>query len=625
MAPCVGGTGEVDLWPMRFWPSDAPGPERVSYRDFPGSTVPRSPFGFLMMFVRHRFAANVAGLALSAMAAMGLMGLEPVALRHLVEVLEGLDPQRGPDGAWPATLAPWLAALGGLWMASALFNRIYEWVDAHTSPRLRSAVQAYLFSYLMEHAPQYFHDNFAGRLGQKIKQAPESAMTLMSIAVHDMTRIWVILGIALGLLASSHLGFALLLLGWTALFLYTSVLFSRRCVILSRKLSDDMSAVSGRLVDSITNADLVRSFVGLVRERTLLAETLSSERNSSQSLRTFLILMRFMQYNATLLFQIILVGMAVNEAVAGRMRPGDFVMVFSLSNLVATNVWNLSNRLLDWFEHLGTLTEAIELIIRPHAIVDPPGARTLEVGEGAVEIEDLCFVHADGTPVFESLRLAIAGGEKVALVGPSGAGKSTLIRLLLRHYEPQGGSIRIDGQDIAGVTLDSLNHAIAEVPQVPGLFHRPIGENITYARPGASEEDLWSAASRADCHDFIMRRPAGYDTVVGERGVRLSGGERQRVAIARAFLKDAPILILDEATSSLDSETEHMIQQSLWRLMEGRTVIAVAHRLSTITGMDRVFYMEAGRIVEEGSHAALLRRNGPYARLWNRQVGGFLP
>jgi ATP-binding cassette, subfamily B, bacterial len=299
-------------------------------------------------------------------------------------------------------------------------------------------------------------------------------------------------------------------------------------------------------------------------------------------------------------------------------------LVFTLSNFIAINVWNLSNRMLDFFEQIGTLTEAIELVTQPHEIVDRPGARPLAVSHGALALRDVSYAHPDGSQLFDKLNLEVAAGEKVALVGPSGAGKSTLIKLLRRHFEPQGGCIEIDGQDIAGVTWDSLNEAIAEVSQLPGVFHRPLRDNIRYARENAPEEAVIEAAINAHSHEFIVRRPTGYDTIVGEQGIKLSGGERQRLAIARAILKDARILVLDEATSSLDSESEHRIQEALFALMEGRTVIAIAHRLSTITGMDRILYLESGRILEQGSHQALLRLNGRYARLWNRQVGGFL-
>jgi ATP-binding cassette subfamily B protein len=263
-------------------------------------------------------------------------------------------------------------------------------------------------------------------------------------------------------------------------------------------------------------------------------------------------------------------------------------------------------------------------VSQPHEIVDAPQARALEVTSGRIVFENVRFRHPNGFQVFENLNLDIRPGERVGLVGPSGAGKSTLVRLLRRQFEPQEGRILIDGQDIAFVTWDSLNEAIAEVPQMPGVFHRAVRDNIRYAQPQAQDETVIRAARQAFAHDFISERGEGYDMIVGEQGIKLSGGERQRVAIARALVKDAKILVLDEATSSLDSESEHLIQTALWTLMQGRTVIAIAHRLSTIAGMDRVVYLEQGKILEDGPHRELLAHGGAYARMWNRQMGGFI-
>jgi len=312
------------------------------------------------------------------------------------------------------------------------------------------------------------------------------------------------------------------------------------------------------------------------------------------------------------------------DALSGAISVGAFAMIFFLANQIIRSVQELSYRLLDYFEQLGTLAEALELVSQTHEIVDLPDAQPLAVREGTIRYENIKFAHPDGLQVFDGLNLTIRPGEKVGLVGPSGAGKSTLVKLLRRQFEPQAGRIVIDNQDISHVTWDSLNEAIAEVPQVASVFHRAVRDNIRYAKPGADEGEVLHAATEAYAHDFITGRSTGYDTIVGEQGIKLSGGERQRVAIARALVKDARILVLDEATSSLDSESEHLIQQALWTLMQGRTVIAIAHRLSTIAGMDRIVYLEAGRIVEEGPHRELLSKGGAYARLWNRQMGGFI-
>lgn len=580
--------------------------------------IPTTPWGLLWLFVRRRYLGRTILLNLTAAGGILLMGLEPVALKALVDGLA-----RG--GGWSAEVTWWVVALGGLWVASAAFNRAREVVDLYTSPALRHEVQFYLFAHLIDHSPRYFQDNFAGKLGQKIKQAGQSIIQLLDILSNDIVRILVILTMSMVLLYTAHPLFAWLLIGWTVVQTVVSAKLAKHCLKLSHAYSDEVSASTGKIVDVITNVELVRAFARKRHEFGLLSDALLTEFEASKRLRWFYVKMWFVLFNGLLVFQIALIALAVTEAAAGRMSVGDVAMVFSLSSIVGYNVYGLSTRFLNFFEQLGTLSGALEIVVRPHEIQDPPGAPALRVDRGAIEFRDLRFAHMDGTTVFDGLSLTIRPGEKVGLVGPSGAGKSTLIKLLRRQFEAQHGLVLIDGQDVAAVTLESVNRAVAEVPQSPALFHRSIRENIAYARPDADEAAVREAARKAHCHGFILERTQGYDSVVGEQGVRLSGGERQRIAIARAFLKDAPILVLDEATSALDSETEHLIQDALWELFQGRTVIAIAHRLSTVTGMDRIVYLEKGRILETGSHAELVARNGAYARLWARQVGGFLP
>jgi ATP-binding cassette subfamily B multidrug efflux pump len=281
------------------------------------------------------------------------------------------------------------------------------------------------------------------------------------------------------------------------------------------------------------------------------------------------------------------------------------------------------------FEYIGTIVEGLNTIAEPVTVSDRPDAKPLAVSRGEIVFDHARFHYGRKTKVIEDFSLTVKPGEKVGLVGRSGAGKSTLVNLLLRFYDLEGGRILIDGQDIAGVTQESLRRAIGMVTQDTSLLHRSVAENILYGRPEASREDMIRAAGQAEAAEFIAgladpRGRSGYEAHVGERGVKLSGGQRQRIAIARVLLKDAPVLILDEATSALDSEVEAAIQQSLYRLMAGKTVIAIAHRLSTIAAMDRLVVLDRGRIAEVGSHEALLKRDGLYATLWRRQSGGFL-
>jgi ATP-binding cassette, subfamily B, bacterial len=586
----------------------------------PVSSLPTRAWPFLWHFVRRYYLHRYVLMVLAVLLGQGLETLEPYVLKRMVNALSDTV----KTGAPAAAVTTWFIVGFGIWAVSMLLMRVYQIVDIRTGPPLRAKVQKQMFSYLIGHSPRYFQENFAGKLGQKIKEAGRAILGILDILCFDASKITVILLVATTLMAVQAPLFAVLLLGWMAIYLAVTSTLARRCVSLSKAFSAAVSTSTGRLIDSIANADTVRSFAKAAFERRLLARYLDEEAQRSMRLRWFLTMMRLFQVVAVICLLGVMVWLALRATLAGRLDLGSFTLVFTLSNYIAINVWNLSNRMLDFFEQIGTLTEAIDLVTQPHEIVDRPDAKPLAVGRGAIAFREVCYAHPDGSQLFDRLNLEVAAGEKVALVGPSGAGKSTLIKLLRRHFEPQGGRIEIDGQDIAGVTWDSLNEAIAEVSQLPGVFHRPLRDNIRYAREDAPEAAVIEAAISASSHEFIVQRPTGYDTIVGEQGIKLSGGERQRLAIARAILKDARILVLDEATSSLDSESEHRIQEALFALMEGRTVIAIAHRLSTITGMDRILYLESGRILEQGSHQALLRLNGRYARLWNRQVGGFL-
>lgn len=582
--------------------------------------VPGTPFAFIWFLVRTHFPGRVAAMAGIAVLATSIESFAPVAFSHLVNAITLAVKTHGGF----AGVMPWIVWLAVVWLASASAYRGYEMVDVNTGPRMRGLAQKYLFVYLLGHSPRYFQDNFAGKLGQNVKQAGQATIGILGIVCMDAVRVFGLVVIGAVLMALQAPAYAVILGVWTLLYLGVVFALARRCVVLSKALSDEVSTSTGRLIDAVSNADLVRAFAKAAYERKFISYFLADEMNASRRLRWFLITMRaFMQF-ATLLLLVALVFVTARDIVSGAISLGAFTMIYLLANQIARGVQELSFRMLDYFEQLGTLSEALDLVSAPHEIVDTADARPLAVGKGHIRFEDVSFRHPNGYQVFQNLNLDIAPGKRVGLVGPSGAGKSTLVRLLRRQFEPQSGRITIDGQDIAHVTWDSLNEAIAEVPQMPGVFHRNVRDNIRYARPLAEAEEVESAARQAHAHDFIAERDEGYDMIVGEQGIKLSGGERQRVAIARALIKDARILVLDEATSSLDSESEHLIQSALWTLVQGRTVIAIAHRLSTIAGMDRVVYLDQGRILEDGPHRVLLANQGPYSRLWNRQMGGFI-
>jgi len=576
-----------------------------------------NPYPFFFKLLWRRFRWRSLGLALFAGGGIGLMGFEPILIRDLVEALRSGDPDQVE--VWRL-----FALMAAVWFASAACNRLREWVDLHTAPALRLEAQQQAYEWLDQHAPRFFQDNLAGSLGQKVKQAGTASVSLLSIVFDGFVRMVVAILMAFLVLSAAPAYFFWVFLLWLLGFIALTIGFTRRCVPLFKAFGDEMSASTGVMVDICAHMDLVRGHAMRQSERGKVLHSLQAERAASIRTRRFLLWMMFVLYSTLLAFQCAFIGMSLHAYFAGSMGVGEVVMVISLAAILVTNVWALSGQVTEFFEQVGILAAALSVISKPHAIAEVAEAQALQVRGGEIRFEEVCYRYGDGEVLFNGLNLKIAAGERIGLVGPSGAGKSTLTRLLRRQYDIHGGRILIDGQDIAQVQLDSLNRAIAEVPQDPALFHRSLRDNIAYARPDVGDTKLYAAVRAAHCEPFIAQRPEGIEVVVGERGVRLSGGERQRVAIARAFLKDAPILILDEATSALDSETEALIQDAIDQLCEGRTVIAIAHRLSTLARMDRILVMDKGRIIEEGSHEQLLAAGALYTAMWDRQSAGFI-
>ncbi|MCX7646698.1 MAG: ABC transporter ATP-binding protein/permease [Rhodobacteraceae bacterium] len=475
----------------------------------------------------------------------------------------------------------------------------------------------------------WFENDFAGRIANRIMQTPpaagEAAFQLFdAVAFATAT----LIGSA-AMLSGFDPRLAVPMVLWIGGYLWLMRWTIRRAGPAAQASSDARSAITGRVVDSYSNIHSVKLFAHHDREIDYAREAIENARRAF--FREMRIITR-MDVTLTTLNGLLIVsvtGLALWLWYHGQASPGTVAaaaaLVLRLNNMTYWIMWATTNLV----QNLGVVAEGMETIAQPVTLTDRPGAKPFVFREGRIEIRGVSHHYGRGSGGLDRISLTIAPGEKVGLVGRSGSGKSTLVKLLLRFYDPEGGRILIDGQDITEVRQDTLRRAIGMVQQDSSLLHRSVRDNILYGRPEATEAEMIAAAQRAEAHDFILtledpegRR--GYDAHVGERGVKLSGGQRQRIAIARTILKDAPILLLDEATSALDSEAEAAIQSTLYGVMEGKTVIAIAHRLSTIAHMDRIVVLDDGRIAEEGTHAQLLARGGLYARFWNRQSGGFI-
>ncbi len=507
---------------------------------------------------------------------------------------------------------------------ATVFDRTYEYFFDKIMTRTIVKISDYSMNTLTQHSYQFFTNNFAGSLVTKLKRFVSSFDPLVGFIIGEfLFAIVSVVGILYVLFLHSAI-LAVTALVWFILFFYVLIYSTRKRIPLERKKSEMESKVTGVLSDIVSNVLNLKLFSSQKGERNYFRDVLEQENEARSKSWSFANKAYSVQAFITLCAKTSLMFVSILLWSYGEVSAGTIVLVISYGGTLFSRLGGLGSAIRRFSDSYVNSAEFVQIINTPIEITDTQNPEILRMKDGEIVFDNVGFSYKSGTSILDKFNLKISAGERVGVVGTSGAGKTTLTKILLRFADVTEGAIKIDGQDIRNITQDDLRSVVSYVPQDPILFHRSLAENIGYGKPGATMEEIIDASKKAHAHEFIESLSHGYDTLVGERGVKLSGGERQRVAIARAMLKNAPILILDEATSALDSVSETHIKAALEVLMRGKTTIVIAHRLSTIEKMDRIIVMEKGEIVEEGSHKELVAKKGIYQNFWEHQYGGFI-
>jgi len=569
------------------------------------------PLSFVLRYLRQRLASHVVIVTSVVSAVACSVGMQ-YGVKYLVDGLSA-----GPARAGSV----WLAFIFLMLLITAdnFLWRIASWTASFTFVGVTGDLRRDIFRHLTGHAPSYFSDRLPGMLTSRISATSNAVYTVENMFVWNVLPPCMATIAAIALIGTVSLPMAAGLIVIAGAMVFAMFRLAAAGKPLHDDFADKAAAVDGEMVDVINNMPLVRAFCGLRYEHDRFDATVNRELTARGRSLRYLEKLRMLHAGITVLLTVALLAWAIVLWQRGGATTGDVVLVCTLGLSILSATRDLAVALVDVTQHVARLTEAIATLLLPHELRDHPEAGPLVRSGAAIAFNNISFRYPGGLKVFDKFSLRLQPGQRVGLVGQSGGGKSSLFVLLQRFYDVEQGSITIDGQDIARVTQQSLREAISVVPQDISLFQRSILENIRYGRPNATDDEVLRAAIAARC-DFVESLPDGLATMVGDRGVKLSGGQRQRIAIARAFLKDAPILLLDEATAALDSESEEAIREALGRLMRGRTVIAIAHRLATLRNFDRVVMLKAGKIIEDGPPDRLMQGQGPYRELVTREM-----
>jgi len=559
---------------------------------------------------------------ISITAGAGLTIVVPLYYKSFFNVLTG------PEAGQPDLVAPQLFTI----ISSILILNIFVWVAYRIAtfvnnffqPRVIADLYNTCFEYLHQHSFGFFINRFVGALVRKIGRVTRSFEEVADAMYWSLLPMAVRIVVILAVVFAGYPIIGGMILTWLIVYLGLNYALTLRKLKLDEAAAAADTRVTAYLADTITNQSNIKVFTALGEERLGFGGVTNDQFNLTKRSWDFDAMVEAAQAGFMFVLEFGVFWVAVKMWQAGQVTIGDFVLVQTYLIQMFDQLWGFGRVIRRMYRSLADAEEMVQILNTPHQVRDLPASQPLAVRRGEVSFKDVRFTYVNSREVISGFNLTVAPGEKVGIVGPSGAGKSTLVSLIFRFFDVAAGGIFIDGQNIKEVSQDSLRENIGLVPQDPVLFHRTLLENIRYGQREASDDEVKQAAHLAHCDEFIDRLPEGYKTYVGERGIKLSGGERQRVAIARAILKNAPILVLDEATSSLDSQTESLIQDALHNLMIGKTTIVIAHRLSTIMKLDRIVVIHDGTVNQLGSHHELIKQGGLYKKLWELQVGGFI-
>lgn len=580
--------------------------------------MPNSLPAFIWFFLKKHKIAQILILAITIIASLEI-SFAPYILKLIIDTANTTFDTKNQ---LLQAILPFAIIYASLTVVHNVAMRGIEKVYINLFPRIRTEIYVAMFDHLSNHSLAFFQQNFSGDLANKISSMAEGVETTIKISIPSILGNFFTIVIAIVLLCTVHTVFAVILLIWIAIYVVCGYRLSVKTASHANNLAAINNLTIGKMVDRISNIVSMKVFSNISYESKIVESDINAVGTKDIALQKQIMKTHaFLNLIYTALI-VLLLAVLIHGRMQGWVTVGDFAFILSLSITIAGMVNALNQAFPTLSREIGKCQQALNAIVAPYEIQDQADAKELNLSNGIIQFKEINFSYSRRKKLFNDLNVTIASRTKVGLVGYSGGGKTTFINLILRLYDIESGSIYIDGQNIKSVTSDSLMKNIALIPQQSELFNRTIMDNIRYGKIDATDEEVYAASKKANCHIFIEQLPDGYSSLVGERGVNLSGGQRQRIAIARAILKQAPILILDEATSALDSVTEQEIQNSMEKIMQNKTVLVIAHRLATVLKMDRILFFKEGKIVEDGTFNELLANKGDFYKFWNMQMGG---